>query len=163
MRQDWLVEDLVASWTLIGEDWRLVGNKTGATRLAFALMLKFFEIEARFPRNADELPTPAVVYIAEQVKVDPSEFLRYRWSGRTIEYHRSQIREAFGFREFTRADEDKLADWLSVEVCPVELRDEQLREALLVRCRAERVEPPGSIREAMSWLKSMEAAVAPPI
>ncbi|NQE91390.1 hypothetical protein [Nocardia terpenica] len=33
------------------------------------------------------------------------------------------------FREFTRADEDKLADWLAVEVCPVELRVEQLLEA----------------------------------
>jgi hypothetical protein len=30
-------------------------------------------------------------------------------------------------------------------VCPVELRDGQLRQALLVRCRAERVEPPGRI------------------
>lgn len=50
-----------------------------------------------------------------------------------------------GFREFTRADEDKLADWLATEVCPVELRDEQLREALLVRCRRERLEPPGRI------------------
>jgi hypothetical protein len=30
-------------------------------------------------------------------------------------------------------------------VCAVELRDEQLREALLVRCRAERIEPPGRI------------------
>ncbi|MCW4356113.1 Tn3 family transposase [Hoyosella sp. YIM 151337] len=145
MRQDWSVEDLVASWTLIGEDWRLVGNKTGATRLAFAVMLKFFEIEARFPSQASEIPTDAVAYVAEQVKVDPTEFPNYRWAGRTIEYHRAQIRAVFGFREFTRADEDKLADWLSLEVCPVELRDEQLREALLVRCRVERIEPPGRI------------------
>ena len=56
-----------------------------------------------------------------------------------------QVRDAFGFREFARADEDKLADWLASEVCPVELRDEQLREALLVRCRAERLEPPGRV------------------
>jgi hypothetical protein len=28
---------------------------------------------------------------------------------------------------------------------PVELRDQQLREALLVRCRAERIEPPGRV------------------
>jgi hypothetical protein len=34
----------------MSEDWRLVGNKTGSTRLGFALLLKFFEIEARFPR-----------------------------------------------------------------------------------------------------------------
>jgi hypothetical protein len=56
VRREWSTDDLVASWTLIGDDWQLVGNKTGATRLAFALILKFFEIEARFPRAADEFP-----------------------------------------------------------------------------------------------------------
>jgi TnpA family transposase len=67
-----------------------------------------------------------------------------RTSGQgAIERHRVQIRKAFGFREFSRSDEDKVADWLATEVCPVELRDEQLRDALLVRCRAERLEPPG--------------------
>jgi len=29
-------EDLVGSWTLVEDDWRLIGNKTGATRLGFA-------------------------------------------------------------------------------------------------------------------------------
>ena len=53
--------------------------------------------------------------------------------------------DAFGFREFSRGDEPKLAAWLAEEVCPVELRDEQLREALLVRCRSERIEPPGRV------------------
>jgi hypothetical protein len=146
VRRDWSSEDLVESWTLIGEDWELIGNKSGPPRLGFALILKFFEIEARFPRSADEFPSAVVAYVAEQIKVDPKELAGYRWSGRTIEYHRAQVRDAFGFREFTRADEDKLADWLSGEVCPVELRDQQLCEALLVRCRAERLEPPGRIR-----------------
>jgi TnpA family transposase len=145
VRREWSSEDLIASWTLIDDDWRLVGNKSGATRLGFALILKFFEIEARFPRSADEFPAAAVAYVADQVKVDPVELADYRWVGRTLEYHRAQVRDAFGFREFARADEDKLADWLASEVCPVELRDEQLREALLVRCRAERLEPPGRV------------------
>jgi TnpA family transposase len=56
-----------------------------------------------------------------------------------------QIRTAFGFREFSRGDEPKLAAWLAEEVCPVELRDEHLREGLLVRCRSERIEPPGRV------------------
>ncbi len=65
MRMEWSAEELVASWTLVGEAWSLVGNKTGATRLGFAVLLKFFEIEARFPRSADELPPSAVTYLAE--------------------------------------------------------------------------------------------------
>jgi Domain of unknown function (DUF4158) len=128
MRMGWSDDDLVALWTLVGEDWSLVGNKTGATRLGFAVLLKFFEIEARFPRSAEEVPPATVAYLAEQLKLDPELFTGYDWTGRTIKYHREQVRAAFGFREFTRGDEDKLAGWLAEEVCPVELRDEQLRE-----------------------------------
>jgi hypothetical protein len=145
MRMEWSDDERVASWTLVSEDWSLVGNKTGATRLRFAVLLKFFEIEARFPQAPDEVPPSGVAYLAEQLRVDADGFADYAWSGRTIEYHRAQVRAAFGFREFARGDEDKLAGWLTEEVCPVELRDEQLREALLVRCRAERIEPPGRI------------------
>jgi len=56
--------------------------------------------------------------VAEQVKVDTAQFARYVWLGRTIERHRVQIRAAFGFREFSRGDEPKIARWLAEEVCP---------------------------------------------
>ena len=49
MRQEWEPEELLASWTLAGDDWRLVGNKSGPTGLGFALMLKFYAIEGRSP------------------------------------------------------------------------------------------------------------------
>ncbi len=62
-------EDLIDTWTLVDSDWRLVANKHGATRLGFALLLKFFESEARFPRDHEELPPAAVAYVADQVKV----------------------------------------------------------------------------------------------
>jgi hypothetical protein len=40
MRRDWSSEDLIACWTMLGDDWEHLGNKTGATRLGFALLLK---------------------------------------------------------------------------------------------------------------------------
>ncbi|MFQ6397491.1 DUF4158 domain-containing protein [Nocardia sp. KC 131] len=91
MRQEWSTEDLIGSWTLVGEDWRLVGNKSGATRLGFSLLLKFFELGGRFPTGPEELPAAAVAYMADQVKVDPALLDTYRWSGSTIEYHRAHI------------------------------------------------------------------------
>lgn len=102
MRREWTPEDLIASWTLVEDDWRLVGNKTGATRLGFALLLKFFELEARFPRHAGEVPKAPIDYVAQQVKVEPALFSQYAWSGRTIEYHRAQSgpRSAFGSRRW---------------------------------------------------------------
>ena len=64
------------------------------TQLGFSVLLKYFELEARFPRHAGEA---AVRYVAAQVKVDPALFRQYPWSGGTIEYHRAQIRTALDF------------------------------------------------------------------
>ncbi|MEU4580409.1 SDR family oxidoreductase [Nonomuraea sp. NPDC023979] len=44
-------------------------------------MLKFFEQEARFPRRED-VPKPAVDYLAGQVKVDPALFAAYEFTSR---------------------------------------------------------------------------------
>ncbi|SFJ71733.1 protein of unknown function [Streptosporangium canum] len=68
-RREWELEDLIECWTLDEEEFALPANKTGATRLGFALMLKFFELEARFPRRED-VPRAAVDFMAGQVKVE---------------------------------------------------------------------------------------------
>ena len=59
----------------------------------------------------------------------------YEWDGRTVEYHRAQVRKFLGFRECTVTDAEKLAAWLAGEVCQSERRAERVREELLQRCR----------------------------
>src|ERR1700730_11415656 len=108
MRREWSPEDLIACWTLVDTDWDLLSNKTGATRLGFGLLLKFFELEARFPRHAGEVPKAAIDYMGEQGKVAPRLLGEYDWSGRSIKMHRAQVRAALGFREPTVEDEDRL-------------------------------------------------------
>ncbi|MFI7640499.1 Tn3 family transposase [Nonomuraea sp. NPDC049400] len=145
MRREWQLEDLIECWTLDEAEVELLANKSGATRLGFAVILKFFELEGRFPRRED-VPKAAVDYVAGQVKVDPVLFAQYQWAGSTIEYHRAQVRQFHGFRQPTVADEDKLIFWLAGEICPVETARERLRAALLARCREERMEPPAAKR-----------------
>ncbi|MFH8628023.1 Tn3 family transposase [Streptomyces vietnamensis] len=145
-RQEWSPEELLANWTLVDGDWDLVANKSGATRLGFSLLLKFFELEGRFPDVLEEVPSAAVEYVADLVKVPATGFSKYTLVGRTAEYHRKQIREALGFRPSTVADEKALAEWLAVEVCPAELVEDRQREALLAECRARKIEPPGRTR-----------------
>lgn len=96
MRQEWSPEDVVACWTLVDGDWGLVANKSGPTRLGFCLMLKFFEIEGRFPEFIEEFPQPAVEYVAGLVRVSVAELAKYDLAG--AKRHRKQIREALGFR-----------------------------------------------------------------
>src|SRR5919199_1097000 len=82
--------------------------------------------------------------MARQLRIDSSAFASYSWSSRTIEYHRAQIRRVLRFRQTTEADEARLAQWLAAEVCPMEFDRHRLVEALVARCRAERLEPPAS-------------------
>ncbi|MEO5873898.1 MAG: DUF4158 domain-containing protein [Streptosporangiaceae bacterium] len=101
--------------------------------------------EDRFPRHVGEVPRADVDYMAGQVKVDPALLSEYDWSGRSIERHRAQVREAPGFRESTRTDEDALAEWLADKICPMMFTDGGLRSALLARCRTLKIEPPGRV------------------
>ncbi|MEV4245519.1 hypothetical protein AB0J63_19160 [Streptosporangium canum] len=63
MWREWEVEDLVDRWTLDEGEFDLLTNRSGATRPGFALMIKFFELEARFPRRED-IPKAAVAFMA---------------------------------------------------------------------------------------------------
>jgi hypothetical protein len=47
VRAEWEPDELIDMWTLTGGDWDLIANKAGVTRLGFAVMLKFYEIEGR--------------------------------------------------------------------------------------------------------------------
>ena len=82
MRREWEPEDLVAGWTLVEQDE--VAYKRGPTSLGFALLLKYFEMEGRFPRHVGELPPAAVSYVVRQVGVDSVELAGHEWSGSTF-------------------------------------------------------------------------------
>lgn len=49
MKQGWHPDELAQQWTLSADERELLGNKTGATRLSFAILLKSFQLEGRFP------------------------------------------------------------------------------------------------------------------
>ena len=60
--------------------------------MSFEGHLEFFQLEARFPEQKNEVPKPVVIYLAKQVGVPFEEYHAYDWQGRNIKYHRAQIR-----------------------------------------------------------------------
>ncbi|WP_318184160.1 DUF4158 domain-containing protein [Metabacillus idriensis] len=44
-------------------------NKTEANRLGFALLLKYFQQEARFPHKKQDVPKVIIEYIAKQLDI----------------------------------------------------------------------------------------------
>ncbi len=108
MKRQWSAEELVEQFTLMPDETDLLANKSGANCLGFALLLKFFEIEARFPTSRQEVPQLVISYIAKQLDLSPRVYREYEWQGRTIERHRAEIRDFFGFRESTLQDAQEL-------------------------------------------------------
>ena len=148
MKRHWDTEELIEHWTLMPPEQELLANKTGTTRLGFAVLLKFFQYEARFPAHAQEIPSTVVAHFAKQVKVPPEAFSAYDWQSRTSTYHRHQIRTALGFREVSAADTQALTVWLQDTVLPTERDSGRLTAAVYHRCRELRIEPPTPERVA---------------
>src|SRR5712664_2245299 len=128
MKRQWENEELIEHWMLSAWDLAQLGNKTGATRLGFAVLLKFFQWEGRFPTFKNEVPAMVIAFVATQVDVPPDLYLQYDWQGRSIEYHRAEIRKLLDFRESTLADGEQMKQWLIAEVLPLEHQGELLRE-----------------------------------
>jgi hypothetical protein len=93
-------------------------------------MLKFYEIEGRFPAYREEVPPAVVRYLGSLVKIDPALYARYPWTGRSIKYHKAQIRRVYGTRPPTEDDEERWAGWLAEEICPAETSRDRLAAAL---------------------------------
>ena len=146
MVTDWDGDDVDDRWTLRASDRALLGNKTGATRLGFAVLLKVFQSDGRFPYRLEEVPVVAVELIASQIKVPAEAWRGYDWRSRAAAYHRAQIRDALGFREPTLDDTDALARWLEDQVSALEHRPDRLLMAARDRCRSLRIEPPSPDR-----------------
>lgn len=142
LKREWIDEGLAEHWTLLPSERKLLANKTGTTRLGFAVLLKFFQLESRFPQQSQEVNGPAVEYLVQQIGVPARQWIEYDSDSRAAKYHRSQIRSQLGFREATIEDGEALAIWLDEHVLHQDRQMERLRDLLLGRCRMLCIEPP---------------------
>ena len=77
MKRQWEPEELIEQFTLSEAERTLLANKTGTSRLGFAVLLKSFCQDAQFPVKKQEIPKSVISYIARQVEVSPSEWHHY--------------------------------------------------------------------------------------
>jgi len=145
MKRTWTSEELLEHFTLLPDELTAVGNKSGATRLGFAVLFKCFQYEGRFLRSRQEAAPEVVRYLSTQVGVDSTLFAQYAWEGRTIEAHRAQIRAITKIREFHRADEEALLTWLCTDILPHEHHPERLCELIRAECRTREIDVPDDL------------------
>ena len=150
MKRIWEPDELIGHFTFLPNEMQQVGNKSGATRLGFAVLFKYFQYEARFPSHKSEVPKAVVQYIARCVDIPDELFAQYDWTGRSITYHRTQIREFFGFRDNTVSDTEEMIVWLYNGILLQNHNFEHLARAVFQRFRDLKIVPP--ISERVEWL-----------
>ena len=142
VKPDWETEELVENWTLLPTELELVNNKVGANQIGFAVLLKYFELMARFPDSSAEIPDVIISYIASQLKADSKLYSQYNWQGRSIKNHRAEIRKLFGFRTASISDSEEISNWLIDKILPSEQRFEPVNQLIYQRFRELQIEPP---------------------
>src|SRR6266508_1130406 len=142
MKRLWTNDDLLAQWTLQPNELALLEYKEGANRLGFALLLKYFQIDGRFPRQKHDVPVPAIAFVARELDVSIDLYPAYDWDGRTIKQHRADIRAFLGVRESTVQDYDEMIASLIAHEVPNDHQIEHLKARVYARFRELQIEPP---------------------
>jgi Domain of unknown function (DUF4158) len=146
MQQDWHPDELAQHWTLSSDEQELLSHKTGATRLRFAVLLKAFQGDGRFPDRREDVAASIVAHLASQTGVPPEAYFEGEWSERTQRHQRAQIREHCGFRGFRTEAEPALIAWLSARVTAPNPEAEALKIAAYGYVRSQHLEPPAPKR-----------------
>lgn len=140
MKRNWSSDELIEYFTLTPKAHEIIANKSGPTRIGFAIILIFFQMEARFPSSKAEIPEDVVHFIAKQLNLKESLFDRYKWDSRIFKYHKAQIRKFFGFSEASVKDAEDLTVWLYTNI---ECFDaDKVTEAAYNRLRELKIIPP---------------------
>jgi hypothetical protein len=142
MRQYFTPQELAEHFTLLPAEQALLANKTGANRLGFVVLLKYFQWEGRFPEHGQDVPRAIVDHIARTLTIPRERYPQYDLEGRSARYHKEQIRQWTGFRVGTTADADAITTWLCAHTRVDEATPAQLTVRALERYKALHIEPP---------------------
>ena len=107
-------------------------------QITYAILLKYFESEKHFPDGPIELLPYAYERLMDQLDISLDAC---KWPAeRTLKRFRASIREFLGYREMTQNDKTDLSSWLSQNILPLALDEDELFEAAVFFCRHHKIE-----------------------
>jgi len=116
-------------------------KNTAENKLAFAVMLKFFQMERRYPTRTDVIDQSMLNALAVQLNCYDISLDNYDWNNRTIKRFRQEIRLLLGYRKATIADSKQLINWLTLNVLPLAPTLPQITEQAYQFLSNQRLEP----------------------
>ena len=162
MKQCWSSSELAQFWSLSGDEKQLSDQRAQQGRLGLAVLLKFFQLEGRFPHYHKEVPLSAVDYVAEQLEVPASTWFDYPLKGRSGSRDREQLRTFLGFRQAANDDIEPVQRWLSQEVVPQDQDPRHLRSAVLDWYQGNRISScPCQYLQQVSFIETAKESFLP--
>jgi hypothetical protein len=64
-------DELTGNWTPVGDELEQLSGRRGATKLEFALLLRFYALRGRFPAGRGEIPDQAVAQVSRNWRTFP--------------------------------------------------------------------------------------------
>jgi hypothetical protein len=116
-------------------------KKPDKTKLSFAVLLKYFQLENHYPKHIKFIDPLMLNTIANQLNISPSLINNFDWEGRSTERFRQEIRGILGYRAATQSDINNLKLWLFVNVLPNAVKRSQRIEYAYTYFRENKIEP----------------------
>ena len=87
MKRHWTIPEVIEHWSLAPAERALVEDtRADHTRLGLAVLLKYFQLDWRFPRSRADVPVAVVAHLAQQLGIPATAFLAYDWAGRVADH-----------------------------------------------------------------------------
>ncbi|MBA2396328.1 MAG: DUF4158 domain-containing protein [Ktedonobacteraceae bacterium] len=121
---------------LSSKELDLIGDSnTDHNLLGFAILLKYFQQEGRFPSQKQDIPSILIVHLAQQLSVVPEKIIPYDWDGRTIKAHLAAIRAFLNVHEATLSDEEAMIEALCENVLAEQRQKDALIASMYASCK----------------------------
>jgi len=110
-------------------------------KLAFAILLKFYEREGRPLLNSDLIPLDLLTSLSVQLDCDIEDCESFDWEGRTAKRFRQKIRAFLGYRTATLSDVQGLTTHLIQRIADDGLTLSQCRVEADIYLKIQKLEP----------------------
>lgn len=120
----------------------MLSDLAGENQLGFAVYLKFFQNEGRFPYSHQEIPQMVIDCLAASLRLSSSLFSHYIPLNRSNKRHRAKIRTFLGFRPCNQGDLRNAEQQMIAHISTAEHSEQALLELLRKWFREHCIEPP---------------------
>jgi hypothetical protein len=115
-------------------------KKTKQNKLAFAIFLKYFQLEGHYPKHLKYIDLRLLNCVANQLNVSVSLVDSFDFEGRSTDRFRQEIRNLLGYREATLQDADQFKSWMIKNVFQNGVKKSQQVEHAYEYFRQKRIE-----------------------